>query len=71
MVERGGLENRCARKRTKGSNPLLSAKQKPECDSVRVFLFSKAVKNFVFVRLEKIKKLGEQSEQGFCFELPS
>ena len=25
MVERGGLENRCARKRTEGSNPSLSA----------------------------------------------
>ncbi len=24
-VERGGLENRCARKRTEGSNPSLSA----------------------------------------------
>ena len=26
MVERGGLENRCARKRTVGSNPTPSAK---------------------------------------------
>ena len=26
MVERGGLENRCTRKRTEGSNPSLSAK---------------------------------------------
>ena len=25
MVERGGLENRCARERTQGSNPCLSA----------------------------------------------
>ena len=25
MVDRGGLENRCARKRTVGSNPTLSA----------------------------------------------
>ena len=25
VVERGGLENRCARKRTQGSNPCLSA----------------------------------------------
>ena len=25
VVERGGLENRCARKRTEGSNPSLSA----------------------------------------------
>ena len=25
MVERGGLENRCTRKRTEGSNPSLSA----------------------------------------------
>ena len=24
MVERGGLENRCARERTEGSNPSLS-----------------------------------------------
>ena len=30
MVERGGLENRCPLTRTKGSNPLLSAKQKPD-----------------------------------------
>ncbi len=28
MVERGGLENRCALTRTQGSNPCLSAKQK-------------------------------------------
>ncbi len=25
VVERGGLENRCARERTEGSNPSLSA----------------------------------------------
>gem|GEM_PF-4608060 len=32
MVERGGLENRCARKRTEGSNPSLSATLKaPAC----------------------------------------
>ncbi len=30
VVERGGLENRCARERTQGSNPCLSATQSIE-----------------------------------------
>ncbi len=29
VVDRGGLENRCARKRTEGSNPSPSASYKP------------------------------------------
>ena len=38
VVERGGLENRCARKGTGGSNPFLSAKQqKSSCESVGIF----------------------------------
>ena len=58
MVEWGGLENRCACKRTQGSNPCLSAKyfidivalifQKPP---IALFLQSYFLFRFAFLRL--------------------
>ena len=46
VVERGGLENRCARERTEGSNPSLSASDLPivvyDCPNiVRVVIFNR------------------------------
>ena len=34
VVERGGLENRCARERTQGSNPCLSASRLFQCPAI-------------------------------------
>ncbi len=67
MVERGGLENRCTLAGTKGSNPLLSAKQNPG-RKVGISVF-RDVKSSAFDVPENRNPVSEANE-GFCFSYP-